>query len=527
MRRTAIVAILALGGCSFGMQTVPDNWQVTQEPDCSSSPAAPIVDLIGAVVAAALIHPLAAVPNGIGAIKGLLNASSCSRARSEHEDWLANTKADTTLAGADTGDDDDDDDVVGDDDGDVVSDDAKPISVGLLEDDGAQPTPPTPPAQPTPPAPPAQPVEQPDPEVEAERRRAEAEERARLEAEAALEQRALQRQARLSEERARIAAEAEQALDERRASLPARAWEALSAADRRRWQALPLRARRVVQQRAIDRMRAADEAEVRRLQGDARTRLADLEKREAAARAQDTEVRERLAVERQAAADRVRAADANRARALAVERARRAEAERRAAEERQRQLDEDAAKLAEEQRRDQERRAAEEAVRQARDAEEARRLAAEDKKRAAEEARRAAEEARRLAAEEKKRAEEERRRAEEEKKRVATKPRTGDDGSPPPSDVPPPPIKIIRVNPTQGRAQGRELITIFGSGFDAYRGKSMEVYFGLKSATIIGFNSDTQLVVESPPGLAGSTVTVRLVIENDRQLALVSAFTYK
>jgi hypothetical protein len=69
-------------------------------------------------------------------------------------------------------------------------------------------------------------------------------------------------------------------------------------------------------------------------------------------------------------------------------------------------------------------------------------------------------------------------------------------------------------------------VALYGSGFDAYKGKSMEVYFGKKQAVIVGFSSDSKLLVEAPAGAPGQTVTVRIVIENDRQLALVSAYTY-
>ena len=37
MQRFALVVVLAVGGCSFGIRSVPDDWKETREVDCSSS----------------------------------------------------------------------------------------------------------------------------------------------------------------------------------------------------------------------------------------------------------------------------------------------------------------------------------------------------------------------------------------------------------------------------------------------------------------------------------------------------------
>jgi hypothetical protein len=245
MRQLAILVGLGvgLGGCSFGIRTVPNDWKETEDVDCSTSLGRPAVDGFVGVLAAA-IHPALAIPNAIAALYGITQVSRCSSAQSTREEYL------------------------------------KAEAEEEREDRVAR-RPPV--AAPAPAA---------DPDLDpAAGAPSETTDRL-LAAEEALAQEVL---------RAERAAAAE--LDKQQqaqATRERRAWQALSADERRRWQSLPLRARRVVKQRAIDRIAAADHQEEK-------TRLARLrervkvatEKRLAAARARVDEER-RLADARRA-----------------------------------------------------------------------------------------------------------------------------------------------------------------------------------------------------------------------------------
>src|SRR5688500_12399464 len=179
MRRLAILGVLGLGlgGCSFGIRSVPNDWKETEEVDCSSSLGRPAFDGLLTILAS-VAHPALGIPNAIAAIYGVVQVSRCSNAKSQRADYQAAEAAeerDTRVA---------------------------------QRPDG--PAPPSPPPS--------------DDEEEAER--------------AATEELRRQEKARLTRDR--------------------RAWASLTVDERRRWQTLSLRARRVVKQRAIERVSAAD-----------------------------------------------------------------------------------------------------------------------------------------------------------------------------------------------------------------------------------------------------------------------------
>jgi hypothetical protein len=61
-------------------------------------------------------------------------------------------------------------------------------------------------------------------------------------------------------------------------------------------------------------------------------------------------------------------------------------------------------------------------------------------------------------------------------------------------------LRITGISPTSGPYQGRDPVTILGSGFQAEGARGVKVYFGDKAANVLGFQGDNRLTVEPPPG---------------------------
>jgi len=87
-------------------------------------------------------------------------------------------------------------------------------------------------------------------------------------------------------------------------------------------------------------------------------------------------------------------------------------------------------------------------------------------------------------------------------------------------------LKIKRISPKEGPYEGGDPVTIFGSGFQEGGAKSVDVYFGNKKARVRGFEGNDKLMVETPGGHIGETVSVTLIFGDSRKLEIENAYKY-
>ncbi len=100
----------------------------------------------------------------------------------------------------------------------------------------------------------------------------------------------------------------------------------------------------------------------------------------------------------------------------------------------------------------------------------------------------------------------------------------------PPAKPAPPPqkvsLKITSLDPTQGDVEGGSYVVLKGERFIKDGPRAAKVYFGANQGSVVRFVSDTELIVQSPPGKANEVVDVRVVFEPGGELTLPKAFTY-
>ncbi|MEO8705617.1 MAG: IPT/TIG domain-containing protein [Kofleriaceae bacterium] len=92
-----------------------------------------------------------------------------------------------------------------------------------------------------------------------------------------------------------------------------------------------------------------------------------------------------------------------------------------------------------------------------------------------------------------------------------------------PSD---PSLAITGVEPERGDAGGGTYVVVKGRGFIKMGPRMAKVYFGTLPGAIVRFQSDTEIIVQSPGGTAGEKVDVRVIFDPGGERVLPHAFQH-
>ncbi|HEY5936900.1 MAG TPA: IPT/TIG domain-containing protein, partial [Kofleriaceae bacterium] len=87
-------------------------------------------------------------------------------------------------------------------------------------------------------------------------------------------------------------------------------------------------------------------------------------------------------------------------------------------------------------------------------------------------------------------------------------------------------IRLDSVYPATGESTGGTFVTIRGRAFTTTP-RTAKVYFGAVEGTFIRFNSDYEMTVQAPAGVAEQTADIMVVFDPGGMLRLPAAYTYK
>lgn len=105
------------------------------------------------------------------------------------------------------------------------------------------------------------------------------------------------------------------------------------------------------------------------------------------------------------------------------------------------------------------------------------------------------------------------------------KPSGAQEPAPPAAAHAAPALSVGDVSPRRGKYIGGDLVAFTGTGFPE-GGVGVEVYFGERKALNCHIESATRITCETPAGEPDTHVTVRLVFEDARVIALPNIFEY-
>jgi hypothetical protein len=88
-------------------------------------------------------------------------------------------------------------------------------------------------------------------------------------------------------------------------------------------------------------------------------------------------------------------------------------------------------------------------------------------------------------------------------------------------------LKVTDLTPVQGDAQGGTYVVIKGNRFNKDGPRNAKVYFGGQPGSIVRFQSDSELIVQAPPGKGGDVVDVLVIFDPGGQLTIKKAFRYQ
>jgi hypothetical protein len=77
-----------------------------------------------------------------------------------------------------------------------------------------------------------------------------------------------------------------------------------------------------------------------------------------------------------------------------------------------------------------------------------------------------------------------------------------------------------------GDTEGGTYVIIKGNRFIKDGPRNAKVYFGSRQGTIVRFQSDSELIVQSPPGKDGEIVDVLVILDPGGQLKIDKAFKF-
>jgi hypothetical protein len=89
-----------------------------------------------------------------------------------------------------------------------------------------------------------------------------------------------------------------------------------------------------------------------------------------------------------------------------------------------------------------------------------------------------------------------------------------------------PKLKVYDLSPTSGSTEGGDYIIIKGNRFTKDGPRNAKIYFGSHQAQFISWQSDSQLIVQSPPGKAGDVVDVMIIFDPGGRLTIKKIFKY-
>ena len=89
-----------------------------------------------------------------------------------------------------------------------------------------------------------------------------------------------------------------------------------------------------------------------------------------------------------------------------------------------------------------------------------------------------------------------------------------------------PKLKVTDISPVSGDSEGGTYVVIKGNRFLKDGPRNAKVYFGSRQAQIIRWQSDSELIVQSPAGKPEETVDVLVIFDPGGQLTIKKAFKY-
>ena len=89
-----------------------------------------------------------------------------------------------------------------------------------------------------------------------------------------------------------------------------------------------------------------------------------------------------------------------------------------------------------------------------------------------------------------------------------------------------PKLKVTDLTPPTGDSEGGTYVVIKGNRFLKDGPRNAKVYFGSRQAQIIRWQSDSELIVQSPAGKPEETVDVLVIFDPGGQLTIKKAFKY-
>jgi hypothetical protein len=89
-----------------------------------------------------------------------------------------------------------------------------------------------------------------------------------------------------------------------------------------------------------------------------------------------------------------------------------------------------------------------------------------------------------------------------------------------------PKLKVTDLSPITGDTEGGTFVVIKGNRFLKDGPRNAKVYFGSRQAQIIRWQSDSELIVQAPPGKPDEVVDVLVIFDPGGQLTLKKVFKY-
>ncbi len=89
-----------------------------------------------------------------------------------------------------------------------------------------------------------------------------------------------------------------------------------------------------------------------------------------------------------------------------------------------------------------------------------------------------------------------------------------------------PKLMVTGIDPEKGDTQGGTTVRIKGNRFNADGPRTARVYFGGRQGNVVGFESDSVLVVQAPGGKPNELVDVLIVFDPGGQLKIPGGFRF-
>jgi hypothetical protein len=89
-----------------------------------------------------------------------------------------------------------------------------------------------------------------------------------------------------------------------------------------------------------------------------------------------------------------------------------------------------------------------------------------------------------------------------------------------------PKLKVTDLTPDHGDTEGGTYVVVKGNRFIKDGPRNAKVYFGSRQGQIVRFQSDSELIVQSPPGKDGDVVDVLVIFDPGGQLVIKKGFRF-